>query len=408
MYHKKLLAAIMCAAMVICGAVPATGQLTAMAATEEEVAAAAAELDAAKQALAEAEANLAAKQAELEGIDAQIAEKQKIIDDNAPQLEALQAKLMNNGRFINPTMMELINALKAHGLSMTGPEVEVLRIDGGEYRPSVGIPEIDDLVIKYADLKKTAKDISEEIGAVKAITENATTDIENMQAQKAAIEDAIPTLQSAIETAKAEVVQKQAAYDALSSEPSTSSLPFEDVNVSDWYYDGVADLYAKSLMFGMNPTTFGPELEMNRAFMAAVMYRRAGSPETPFEPVFPDVKETDWFAECSIWARATGNIFGYEDGNFGATDLLNREQLCTILWRYATTTDGGDDTARADLSEYPDVDKISDFANESISWCVATGIFVERDGRIAAWEPVTRAEFAVMLSRYLQVVGAER
>lgn len=185
-------------------------------------------------------------------------------------------------------------------------------------------------------------------------------------------------------------------------------MPFSDVAEDDPYYDEIEDVFKRGLMTGMSENYFGLNEEMNRAFMAAVMYRRAGYPETPFEEVFPDVKADDWFAACAIWARSTDNIYGYENGNFGATDALTREQLCTILWRYAVTTDGADNTARADLSDFPDADKITDFAQEAVSWCVAEGIFEARDGRLAAWENATRAEFAVMLSRYLKVVGADR
>ena len=185
-------------------------------------------------------------------------------------------------------------------------------------------------------------------------------------------------------------------------------MPFADVTQDNPYYDEIEDVFKRGLMTGMSEDCFGLNEEMNRAFMAAVMYRRAGYPETPFEPVFPDVKEDDWFAASAIWARSTNNIYGYEDGNFGATDALTREQLCTILWRYAVTTDGADNTARADLSGFPDADKITDFAQEAVSWCVAEGIFEARDGRLDAWENATRAEFAVMLSRYLKVVGADK
>ncbi len=185
-------------------------------------------------------------------------------------------------------------------------------------------------------------------------------------------------------------------------------MPFVDVAEDDPYYGEIEDVFKRGLMTGMSENYFGLDEEMNRAFMAAVMYRRAGYPETSFEPVFPDVKEDDWFAASAIWARYTDNIYGYENGNFGATDALTREQLCTILWRYAVTTDGADNTARADLSDSPDVDKITDFAQEAVSWCVAEGIFESRDGRLAAWENATRGEFAVMLSRYLKAVGADR
>ncbi len=182
-------------------------------------------------------------------------------------------------------------------------------------------------------------------------------------------------------------------------------LPFTDVPDDYVYYDEVADIYMRGLMTGMTPTTFAPETTLNRAFMAAVLFRRAGYPTTPYRSIFPDVKETDWFAESVLWAQASGNILGYNNGKFGPTDNLNREQLCTILWRYAETTDGVDNTARADLTGYPDYTRITSFAQDAISWCVATGIFEPRNGRIAAWEDATRAELALMLSRYLKVAG---
>ena len=182
-------------------------------------------------------------------------------------------------------------------------------------------------------------------------------------------------------------------------------MPFGDVPTDCEYYNEIADIFMRGLMTGMNETTFEPETTMNRAFMAAVLYRRAGYPAQPFQPIFPDVKEEDWFAECVLWAQASGNMYGYNEGTFGPTDQLNREQLCTILWRYAVTTDGVDNSAKANLEDYSDSKRVSDFAKDAISWCIATGIFEDRDGRLDAWQPATRAELAVMLSRYLAVAG---
>ena len=182
-------------------------------------------------------------------------------------------------------------------------------------------------------------------------------------------------------------------------------MPFGDVPTDYEYYNEIADIFMRGLMTGMNETTFEPETTMNRAFMAAVLYRRAGYPAQPFQPIFPDVKEEDWFAECVLWAQASGNMYGYNEGTFGPTDELNREQLCTILWRYAVTTDGVDNSAKANLEDYPDSKRVSDFAKDAISWCIATGIFEDRDGRLDAWQPATRAELVVMLSRYLAVAG---
>ncbi len=53
-------------------------------------------------------------------------------------------------------------------------------------------------------------------------------------------------------------------------------LPFTDVPDDYVYYDEIADIYMRGLMTGMTPTTFAPEITLNRAFMAAVLFRRAG------------------------------------------------------------------------------------------------------------------------------------
>ncbi|MBR1814957.1 MAG: S-layer homology domain-containing protein [Lachnospiraceae bacterium] len=189
------------------------------------------------------------------------------------------------------------------------------------------------------------------------------------------------------------------------SSSHTDGLPYTDVPDDYPYYDEIEDMYVSGLMTGMTATTFEPETTLNRAFMAAVLYRRAGYPKQVYRPVFPDVKADDWFADCVLWAQASGNILGYNEGTFGPTDFLTREQLCTILWRYAVTTDNSDNSARASLDSFPDSARITEFALDAVSWCVATGIFEDRNGRLDAWQPATRAELAVMMSRYLKVVG---
>ena len=57
------------------------------------------------------------------------------------------------------------------------------------------------------------------------------------------------------------------------------------------------------------------------------------------------------------------------------------------------------------MNRYDRKKEVSDSAKEAVFWCVAEGIFEPRNGRLAAWEAATRAELAVMLSRYLTLVG---
>ena len=180
---------------------------------------------------------------------------------------------------------------------------------------------------------------------------------------------------------------------------------FTDVNDGNWYYEAVQDVFRRGLMTGMNETYFGAEESLSRAQFAAILYRRAGYPIYEYQQLFPDVPEGEWFTQCVLWTWYSQVILGYNDGCFGPADELYREQLCTILWRYAKEVDGFDNNARAGLDHYPDHAQVSDFAVEAVQWCEAMGILNDRSGRIGAWEAATRADCATMISRYMQAIG---
>ena len=64
---------------------------------------------------------------------------------------------------------------------------------------------------------------------------------------------------------------------------------------------------------------------------------------------------------------------GYSDELFGPNDTITREQMATILYRYAQYK-GYDTTARADLSKYTDAARVGSWAAEAIRWSNAEGL----------------------------------
>lgn len=48
---------------------------------------------------------------------------------------------------------------------------------------------------------------------------------------------------------------------------------------------------------------------------------------------FPDVSEDDWFYPGVVYVSDNGIMTGYENGDFGPNDVVNRAQLATILHR---------------------------------------------------------------------------
>ena len=360
MYAKRVLPAMMCAVMLLFGgsnAVQAAGGIESI------------------------RQDLVSKQAELEEVEAQIAEQQAIIDESQAALDSrLPEGTMDR---LTELVGQISARLKEEGLT----DVYFDKVNLGITTMEVPVTEFEDInamMEEYRDKQHLwYTNLKNKMAATNAQRE-ATTALESLSETKAALESEIAELQAQLE------------------------LPFEDVTEDSWCYDVVWDVYQKGLMTGMNATTFEPETTLNRAFMAAVLYRRAGYPVMEYSDIFPDVPGNEWYTQCVMWAKDVGIILGYDDGTFGPTDSLNREQLCTILWRCASEMDGLDNSAQASIADYADAENITDFAVEAIQWCEAMGILNYRDGRIAAWEEATRADCAWMISKYLEATGQER
>ena len=186
---------------------------------------------------------------------------------------------------------------------------------------------------------------------------------------------------------------------------------FDDVKEGAWYYDAVQYVTNNKLFNGISDTTFSPNAKMTRAMLVTVLNRMEEKGKTKETTVtsgavnnnaksFTDVKVGSWYEDAVKWASENGIVSGYSDVNFGPDDSVTREQLATILHRYAKTR-GKDVLNKIDLSLYKDSKNISSYAKDAMSYCVGNKIVTGR--RVDTLEPqvtATRAEVATMLMRY--------
>ncbi|MDR0838847.1 MAG: S-layer homology domain-containing protein [Oscillospiraceae bacterium] len=179
---------------------------------------------------------------------------------------------------------------------------------------------------------------------------------------------------------------------------------FSDISAEDWYYEAVKYVREQGLMTGTSGSEFSPKLKLSRAMTATVIYRLAGEPAVTGENSFGDVKDGQWYTDPITWAAVSGIVGGYSDKQFGTLDDVTREQIVTILYRYAVLK-GKDTTARAELDKFPDAGDLSSWAEDAMSWAVAIGLIDGRDGALAAKDGTTRAEFATLIMRYIEIVG---
>lgn len=180
----------------------------------------------------------------------------------------------------------------------------------------------------------------------------------------------------------------------------TAALPFNDVKANNWFYDAVVYVYSNGIMNGLDTNVFGPNETTTRAMLVTMLYRMAGEPAVSGANEFRDVAANSWYTDAIIWASKNGIVTGVDDGLFNPNGAITREQLATILYRYAAFV-GDDVSASANLSVFTDAGSISDYAKTAMSWAVAAGLFEGRDnGMLEPTGGATRAEIATVFMRH--------
>ena len=164
--------------------------------------------------------------------------------------------------------------------------------------------------------------------------------------------------------------------------------PFTDVSEDDWFYLNVAYVHQKGLFAGVSDTAFHPNVTMSRAMLWTVLARLDGQDTTG---------GTAWYEQGPAWAMAAGISDGtHTEGS------VTREQVAAMLYRYAEAK-GLDVSGRADLSKFGDVQSVSTWAAEALSWANARGIVTGKPGGLLDPQgKANRAEVAAMLQRDLE------
>ena len=189
----------------------------------------------------------------------------------------------------------------------------------------------------------------------------------------------------------------------VETEEPAPAMPFTDVKEGDWFYEEVLYAYENGLMNGVGDNRFAPNSATTRGMLVTILYRLEGEPAVTGEAGFDDVGDT-WYTDAVIWAAANDIVNGIGDNQFGPENTLTREQLVTMLYRYAQNK-GYDVTASADLSGYPDAGQIQSWAQEAMTWAVAEGIVEGMDGNLNPAGHATRAQIATILMRFCEGVA---
>lgn len=184
--------------------------------------------------------------------------------------------------------------------------------------------------------------------------------------------------------------------------------PFKDVKEGNWFKEAADYCYGQNLISGTSSTTFSPNAVCTRAMIVSILYRLSGSPYvSKSDNQFSDVKDSAWYADGVIWAANNGIVAGMGDGKFAPDASITREQLASIMMRYASFRGMRDPDAGMMLIGFPDNDKVSSWAGDGMAWAVGCGLISGNPGKdgqnyLDPKGTATRAQFASILMRYIK------
>ena len=188
---------------------------------------------------------------------------------------------------------------------------------------------------------------------------------------------------------------------AADEEAEEGNNPFTDVSEDDWFYDDVMFVYENGLMEGISSTQFGPYETQTRGRMAEILWSMDGSPAPKAKNSFADVEDGARYADAIAWIAENDILSGYNKDSFGPGDPITWEQLAVMFYRYAQYK-GYDISIKGSQEELKDMDSTMDDAGKAVLWAVSNGLIREEaDVLSALQDPVSRAEIAAMLHRFI-------
>ena len=167
------------------------------------------------------------------------------------------------------------------------------------------------------------------------------------------------------------------------------SPAFYDVSPSAWYASAVNYVVSKGLMNGTGEGKFSPSADTTRGMIVTILARMDGQ----------STSGTPWYAAGQRWAME----HEISDGT-KMTAAITREQLVTMLFRYAVKNGMNAVTLAENLSRFTDASDVSAWAVSAMQWAVGQGLIQGSNGKLRPQSNASRAEAAMILMRFCELL----
>ena len=184
---------------------------------------------------------------------------------------------------------------------------------------------------------------------------------------------------------------------------------FEDVKSGEWYVTYINKAVAYGLIKGYDDNTVRPNANITRAEAVTIIARVAGVKTSKYSTnEFKDVAKGAWYNGAIAWAEQNKIVSGRSDGQpqqilviIHPNGNINRQELCTILVRYANYA-GIKLNKNVAKSAFADDASIAKYAKDAVYACQRAELVSGRPGnKFAPTGYATRAEVAKILVSFM-------
>lgn len=168
---------------------------------------------------------------------------------------------------------------------------------------------------------------------------------------------------------------------------------FIDVQESDWFAECVLWAVNNGVTNGTSTNTFSPNTICTTAQILTFLWRATGATDPDINNPFSDVKESDYFYKPALWAYKNGLVSSTVlNGNTPCT----RAATVTYLWKLAGKPIQGNNM-------FSDVPNNADYA-QAVAWAVDQGVTTGTSANTFSPEQIcTRAQIVTFLYRYISL-----
>ena len=270
----------------------------------------------------------------------------------------------------------------AAGSSVSAPGVCIVTVTADE------VSRVEQVIAALPDAKDVTTDDEVAIRAARAAYD-ALEAAERAQVENAARLTAAEAMLAALLN-PAPATPSAPAADPVNPDAGKEQIRFDDVSDNAWYASAVRYAVENGLMNGTGTGKFSPAASTTRGMVMTILARMAGA----------DTSGTPWYAAGMNWAKANG----VSDGT-NPPASVTREQLVTMLFRYAAAHGMEAVTLEKNLSRFTDKASVSAWAVPAMNWAVGQGLIEGSNGLLRPQANASRAEVAAILMRFAQKIA---